>query len=433
VSTSSVGSEEKSLAKAVTKGDVQELRLGRILFAEGSFVRRAIDLNLALGEGSTITDLDIWAMRFAPDLSAHLSIGECKSAEGKKGPKVADRLLWVRGLADLVRADHAFVATAKSTSDRVRHLAKELGVSTVDERDLAHRESILGLDGASHWGPYAPELLTRQREIYDQLKTDEDLKRVYWFVRSEFWLATPTIGLKRTLGALRVVRDRGTGKEDQPEREALLWLGRQCQVNLVLVLTRLAGAFYRHAPGSVRDRLLEELAAGPGVDYRTLREWSRNADRYVETLLQRAGVDPAVRGEAVGGLAPTPPSYAEPLLEVLERLAAAPWAVQDLARVADWNAAAVELGEELGQLPGPAIDLDEIGRLLRLVAAFLGGQIKLPEELMQGLLIRELPAPSTREDEAAGSKAEEPSSGTDTDVDSKSTLFDATAGTASNR
>jgi hypothetical protein len=93
----------------------------------------------------------------------------------------------------------------------------------------------------------------------------------------------------------------------------------------------------------------------------------------------------------------------------------------------------VELGEELGQLPGPAIDLDEIGRLLRLVAAFLGGQIKLPEELMQGLLIRELPAPSTREDEAAGSKAEEPSSGTDTDVDSKSTLFDATAGTASNR
>ncbi len=51
------------MARAVNKADAHELRIARLLYAEGSFVRRAIDLNLRFCEDLTVTDLDFkeWA------------------------------------------------------------------------------------------------------------------------------------------------------------------------------------------------------------------------------------------------------------------------------------------------------------------------------------------------------------------------------------
>lgn len=410
------------LARAVSKGDLQELRLARVLYAEGAFVRRAIDLNLTFGEDFTVTDLDVWALRFAPDLQTHLTIGESKTADGKKGPKLADRLLWVRGLRELVGADAALVATTKAASQRVRGLGRELGVAIIDQRDLGHRERVLGLDGSSPWGPQDPELLSQQRGIYEAIKSVPELKRVYWFLRSEFWLVPPTAGLKRTLGALRIVRDRWGGQDNQPDRDGLLWLARQAQVNTVVALARLAGSFYRQDPIAVRPRLLEELAAGPKVDYQGLVEVAANADRFLMAVLKRAGVDVGKQAEALGALAPTPPPYSEPLIEVIERLAAEPSATGDLPRLVDWRVAEVELGKELGPLPGRSTSEEDGDRLLRLIGAFLTGQIKVPEELLSG----PLSARKARESrpEPGESDAGNGATGTRADERTANTLFD---------
>jgi len=62
-----------------TKGELLELRLARLLFAEGAFVRRSVDLRAEFGTDFTVTDLDVLSVRFNADLSMHRSIGECKS------------------------------------------------------------------------------------------------------------------------------------------------------------------------------------------------------------------------------------------------------------------------------------------------------------------------------------------------------------------
>lgn len=417
------------MARAASKGDIQELRLARLLFAEGAFVRRAIDLNLTFGEDITVTDLDVWALQFAPDLTTNLTIGESKAIQGKKGAKIADRLLWIRGLSQLVGADQALIVSASAANDRQRGLAGELGVALLDHRDLGHREAVLGLDGSSEWGPHDPELLSRQRDAYEALKSDADLKRIYWFLRSEFWLVPPTAGLKRTLGALRIIRRRWTGQPDQPGRELTLWLSRQAQVNVVVALSRIAGRFYRQDPAVVRPRLLEELAAGPNVDYRTLVDWAENADKYLMTVLKRAGVDPGQQVEALGALTPAPPAYAESLVEVIERLAQEPAITADLARLADWKLAEVELGKELGPLPGRDVAVEDGSRLLRLIGAFVVGQIEVPKEMLSGILASAPPAraPEVKtkpqeESETEGSETEPEASAND---DGSETLFDA--------
>lgn len=372
------------MAKAVTKGDTQELRMARLLFAEGSFVRRAIDLNMRFGEDLTVTDLDILALKFSEDLRVSLTIGESKTAQGKRGPKLADRLLWLGGLRELVDADFAFVATVKPASDRVRGLAEHLGIQVIDEPDLLHREKVIGLNDQDSWGPYDPSLLNRQREIYDKVKRDQDLKRVYWFIRSEFWLLDVATGVKRAFGAMRVLAKAWGSRPNQDERECLQWLARQLQVNVVVGLVRMAARSYREHPQKAVDRLLRELASGPDLDYDTLTRVSRDVDRYVTTLLRDLNADPGQHASALGAFSPQPPAYFEPLVEVVERIAAAPEAARELPRYADLHLAELELGESVDGLPVRSELSDECGRLLRLVSAFLVGQLKISAELLSG-------------------------------------------------
>jgi hypothetical protein len=373
------------MAKTVTKGDRYELRLARLLFFEGAFVRRAIDLNMSFGEGLTVTDLDLLAVTFGEDFRAFEAIGESKTAQGRKGPKLADRLLWLVGLRDLVGADAAFVATTKSSSDRVRGLARRLGVEVFDEADVDHREGIVGLDEHAPWGPFDPRLLQLQREIYDLVKSDPDLKRIYWFVRSEFWLLDTASGIKRAFGAIRLVDKGWRSNPDDSRTRVLRWLARQLEINLTVGLVRLAGRAYREDPRRSSEQLLRELAAGPDISFEALTRISGQVDRYVTSLLHEIGAEPGQHANALGAFYPSPPKYAESLIEVVERLAAEPRASTQLPRYVDWKAAEADLGVKLDGLPGLTESLeDDCGRLLRLIRTFVVGQLKADPELFAG-------------------------------------------------
>lgn len=371
------------MAKAVTKGDQYELRLARLLFFEGAFVKRAIDLNMSFGEGLTVTDLDILAITFSEDFRVFEAIGESKTAQGRKGPKLVDRLLWLVGLRDLVAADAAFVATAKSASDRVRGLARRLGVEVFDEEDVSNRENIVGIDEQSPWGPFDPVLLEQQRDVYDAVKGDADLKRIYWFVRSEFWLLDAASGIKRAFGALRLLDRAWKSRPDEMRARALGWLARQVEINLTVGLVRLAGQTYREAPARSSQQLLRDLAAGPDISFEALTRISGQVDRFVTSLLHELKAEPGQHANALGAFHPTPPKYAESLIEVVERLAAEPKASTHLPRYVDWKGAEADLGARLGVLPGVTESLEEdCGRLLRLIRAFVFGQLKIDADLL---------------------------------------------------
>jgi hypothetical protein len=418
------------MARPVNKADTHELRLARLLFAEGAFVRRAIDLNMRFGEDLTVTDLDVLALRFRGDLTVELSIGEVKTGLGKKGPKLADRLLWLRGLRALVEADSAFVATLKRSSARVRGLAERLDVAVIDEQDLIHREQANGIGNDSPWGPYDPRLLERQRDVYEAIKADKDLKRIYWFVRSEFWLLETTTGVKRAFGAMRILTRQWEDKKGAPVGESIRWLARQLQVNIVVGLVKMAGRSYAEEPRRSSEWLLRELASGPGLDYETLRNISNQVDQYVTAVLRDVEADPGKQVGALGAFSPAPPAYSESLVEVLQRLAAEPEVAAALPRFVDWRLAGLELGE---QSRGPRTREDlapDCERLLRLVGAFITGQLKASPEILGGVLALrgpakpqdpvESPPPGQRAD--AGKREQEPDR-------SKAQLFDDLGGT----
>lgn len=370
---------QPSKKHAGTRGDEYECRLARLCFAEGAFVRRKVDLGLHFGDRFQVTDIDVLCLRFSETLALHKTIGECKTSEARSAPSASDRLLWNAGLRALLDAEGMFLATLKPPSDGVRQLASELGADVLDPADVERRERLQGLNGASDYGSHHPDLVPLQRVVREAAKKDDRLTRVYVFVRSEFWFLPAAAGLKRALGGAQVVARTWSPRLPGTERYAAEWLIREAVICAAVALVELAGERYRTSPKAFGATLNERLAEGL-ASYAALSSLAEMVDRYVIKVLTDARVEPAKRLDALGAFAPSVPRYAEPLLEVVERFAAAPRAARDVPRLLDWRSGCLARAEDSAPgerfFPCP----DETRHLARVLQRFLVGQIGLPEE-----------------------------------------------------
>lgn len=365
------------------KGELFESRVARLISAEGAFVRRRVNLDAHFGERFTITDVDVLSFSFSPTLELRKVAGECKTTEAKNAPSAGDRLLWSAGLARIVDADRAFVAVMKHARESERSVASLVGSELMDDRDIERREAVLGLGPTDPYGPQDPMLSRFREAAKDLAKSDEDIRRLYRFVISELWLSSPVPALKKALGAARKLSERWSPALPESERGVVEWMLTETILGAIVALAQLAGVGYRQPEDVLARYLYERLAEGL-ADYRALREISRQVDKVVTATLARLGIDPARSAEAVGFFEPRAPSYIEPLTELVERLARQPAATAQLARLADARYA-LFLGAD-GSVEPQLGDVEAPSRLLRLVAAFMKGQVRVAEALLEPLV-----------------------------------------------
>lgn len=369
------------MAKRPSKGEIYECRVARLFYSEGAFVRRAVDLQLQFGERFTVTDVDVLGVSFSPELVREVSVCECKTTEARNAPSAADRLLWGAGVRRLVPgARRQVLATTRPANDNVRGLARRLDAHVLDLQALEHRERLLGLDSEDLRGPHDPELLGRQREAFELARADDELKRVWNFVRSEFWFSTDVYGLKRCLGALRLLAKRWHPDLPQVEERGLKWIVHELMAAMAISLSGLAGECYRQPPPIFERRLFERLSEG-AVPFAVMQELGKDVDKYVMAVMREAGLDPGDHVQRLGAFQPSPPGYAESLMEVLARLAGSPQAIPYLSVQFDGRLAASR-GSTPRCDPVPVELRAEGDHLLATVRTFLRGQIKVPDELL---------------------------------------------------
>lgn len=366
-------------------GALLEARVARLLHREGAFVRTDVDLNAQFRERFGVTDLDVLAFYIDQTLDVRIVNGECKTTESRSAPSSGDRLLWLAGVARLVDAQRSFLVTAREASDNARGLAARLGSEILDPRDLGRREQLTDLRPGSPYGTHLPALLDLRAAIQRTVSTDPDLQRAYWFVRSDLWLMEPTAALKRTLGASRLLASRYSDALPQNQMTAIRWLAAQVITGFTLAAVRIAGTAYRQ-PEDVFERHFHERLAEGVTSYAAMRELSRTVDKFVVGLLSQVGRDPAQVAGAIGAFEPKIPPYAEPLTELIQRIALAAPAAADLPRLAEYYLLST-LDPAVAMASVPAANEAESARLLRLIASFLEHQAQMPAPLLQAFRI----------------------------------------------
>jgi hypothetical protein len=116
----------------VGKGDkgyrLEELLRAYFLRA-GFFVVRSVPFQDA---GDDLTDIDLWLYERPTGSSRRRQIVDAKS---RTRPKAVERLLWTKGLAQLLDVDGAYVATTDARP-MLRAISKKLGISVLDGADI---------------------------------------------------------------------------------------------------------------------------------------------------------------------------------------------------------------------------------------------------------------------------------------------------------
>ena len=129
------------MAETQADGTLAEARLAQLWYWEGFYARRGVDLQRHFkSEPISITDLDLLAFDFNPQLRRTKYIGEVKTGAGKTAASPLDRILWLRGLKEVVSADFAELTTRRTPSAEVRSVADSLGMRAQSLADLERRE-----------------------------------------------------------------------------------------------------------------------------------------------------------------------------------------------------------------------------------------------------------------------------------------------------
>jgi hypothetical protein len=390
---------------AKDKGDAFERRVARLLASEGYFVRRRVNLERHFGERLAITDADLLVFDIGLTLDVRVGVGECKATEARGAPTAVDRLLWLTGVRRLLSADSAFLATVKEAPERIRGLAAELEIEVFDERDIIRREEVVSRRAEPGPVAHGDDDLAVEQAVFTAVRKDDELRRLYWFVRTDVWLQSPSAGLKRAMTAMKTIGSRWSDQLPADEQMALRWIARELIVGFALAIVRIAGDAYRHPEDVFSARLRERLSEGI-ADYAAMRKLAGAVDAFVLGILREAGVPPRRGINALGAFEPQPPAYFEPVAELIQRCAQVPRAASRLPHAVD------------GLVHGRAASMVPplTGQLVRTAYAFLARQSGLPPALLVELTIESQGASAVpdalagRDGPPASSGSEAPSS-----------------------
>lgn len=84
-----------------------------------------------------LTDLDVLGIGFTPAGQLHTTFADCRSTEGR----ALERMFWVRGVADFVDANDAFLVRAHDVPPAARTLASRLAIGVLTPGDFAAMEA----------------------------------------------------------------------------------------------------------------------------------------------------------------------------------------------------------------------------------------------------------------------------------------------------
>ena len=353
------------------------MRVARLWFWEGYFSRSGINLKRHYHpEPLLVTDLDLLAYDFGPSLQVRRTIGEIKSGTGRSAPKPLDRIIWLRGLKELVGVDHAELVSRIAPSPRARSLARSIGVSAQSQADLERREQLADIAGVEDAGSHGTRAFLERSWVHKHCSSNQDLERAFWFLRSEVWFYDDITACKRLIGLYRQLGGMWTPEIEDEDSRALRWLLAETVSVFTLNAVAAASEVIRAAPDLLAAEVGDRLSAGL-APADVMRRIALDVDKFVGGVLAAANAPASLTAEAMGAIHPVAPAWTEQFVELLARIAVVREEARSLPRQADLLAyERIVWRREVKPIPYGRLALSdpETGRLMRLVAAFLRSQ-----------------------------------------------------------
>ncbi|MGO9601214.1 MAG: hypothetical protein ACLP7Q_24815 [Isosphaeraceae bacterium] len=123
----------------IETGTPLEARVQRLFMCQGAFAERGLFMRAGPGYSKMVTDIDVVAHDYSLNFHHRRTYAECK---GGKNRSALDRVIWVRGIKEVIAADHAYLVIDHCDSSTVR-FARSQHIEILQGASLATLEDAL--------------------------------------------------------------------------------------------------------------------------------------------------------------------------------------------------------------------------------------------------------------------------------------------------
>lgn len=189
--------------KTIDKGKYLELRVARMLFAEGLSPFVNVYFHPSLDSRSVSTpDVDVMRCRFLADATIFFAHYDCKSGDSE----VVSRILKLMGLRNRIPPGPIMYLRKKTSLDIKRH-AMRSGIRICNISEFEKREKAFA---APIFGEYFPSISDLSvHEIWLSTKgksKNKQLGRILRYFDFEFWAEEPFSRLRRSIAAVELIQ-----------------------------------------------------------------------------------------------------------------------------------------------------------------------------------------------------------------------------------
>jgi hypothetical protein len=265
--------------------------------------------NTTARAGTDLTDADVYGFRFSASGGVSRLLIDCKTTSGR----AVDRVLWVRGLQDVLELDELYLFK-KKVPNSAKWLAHQLGVNCVDEDELKELDGRLGLSRLK--GPYFDGSGYERIEELTAFPKGSEYRALAQFLKTGLWTLSPA---HRVLTLLNLGQQndlcRKLRMDDHAHACLVLLATRALAISLGLLISSLNVVDVLN----IEDRLRQELHGGA--------ESLAQKVRFAEAIHRLTGQSSAEQAIDHEGF--------PQLLEEVNRLLIRRYALNDAIRVTD--------------------------------------------------------------------------------------------------
>lgn len=201
-------------SKEISKGDILEFRIQRLLFYMGYFTKRGVIMKTSADDwADEITDLDAYGIYIHKDFSAKRIWADCKSGKAKP----LERISWIKGIRSSVKIDDVIFVKG-GVRVNTKQFARKSGILVLDNEIIYKLEKDFGIEEDDWRGSWDYKA---QNKNINKLKkivgyNGEELKYIAQFIESNYWIFDYYARIKKCITGLRQLFDvYEVAKEEQ--------------------------------------------------------------------------------------------------------------------------------------------------------------------------------------------------------------------------
>lgn len=367
----------------ISKGDLLEYRLKRLLFHMGNYAQTNIILKADTQEPcEVITDFDVLGIAFLNDFSSHTTWADCKSGKAD----VLKHITWINGVKNNNDISNV-IFIKKGVRKSSKEYAHKLGIKVFDFDMIQELETKFEISHDDWSGNYDYRFLREQAKVFSKITIPDNkhYKNIIAFYNSAYWSSDPYTQIKKSLSGIKQLLGFYIMPLSLEEKKSIKWMISSFISLFLLATYKICGQTFYYNNNDKKEAIANGLMSGriPVAKQKEIRNIS--IKMATEMIRQRI---PDFDGSVFDHISEvTPPSYFEAYYNLVLRISNQPLLWNDVLRTFEYCLIEYDLkGQQIGLNSKSYIRDPDLIVCYKTVLHFLRDAVDLPKEMFHTIL-----------------------------------------------